>query len=44
MKDWSVLHARLNEGEYEIEAEYTVRPDACIKCAVVGNILGVSIR
>jgi len=38
LQGWNALGARLDGNEYEIEAEYTVSPDACQKCGVVGNL------
>lgn len=35
---WVVLSKRLDAGEYEIEAEYTVLPTACQKCGVIGRL------
>ena len=35
---WTVLHKRLADEEYEIEAEYGVHPPACMKCGVVGHL------
>ncbi|MFK3741398.1 ISL3 family transposase [Massilia sp. TN1-12] len=35
---WKALGTRLDGDEYEIEAEYTVLPDVCLKCGVVGNL------
>lgn len=35
---WTVLGKRLEDGEYELEAEYTVQPEACQKCGVLGRL------
>ena len=35
---WTVIDKRRVGAEYEIEAEYTVQPDACLKCGVIGNL------
>lgn len=35
---WKALGTRLEGNEYEIDAEYTVIPDFCQKCGVVGNL------
>lgn len=28
---WNTIDRRIIDGEYEIEAEYTIQPDACTK-------------
>lgn len=38
LQGWNALGTRLDGNEYEIEAEYTISPDACQKCGVVGNL------
>jgi hypothetical protein len=35
---WNTIDRRIIDGEYEIEAEYTIQPDACTKCGVIGNL------
>jgi len=35
---WTVLAKRLEDHEYELEAEYTVKPTACQKCGVVDRL------
>ena len=35
---WTVLAKRLDGTEYELEAEYTVQPDACQKCGTIGRL------
>lgn len=35
---WKVTGTRSEAGQYLIEAEYTVQPDSCQKCGVVGNL------
>lgn len=35
---WTVLGKRLEDGEYELEAEYTVQPEACQKCGTIGRL------
>lgn len=35
---WNVIEKRRTGTEYEIGAEYTVQPDACLKCGVIGNL------
>lgn len=35
---WTVLSKKLVADELEIEAEYTVQPDACQKCGVIGRL------
>jgi transposase len=38
LQGWTVIDKRMSVGEYEIEAEYTVQPHACIKCGVISNL------
>lgn len=38
LQGWKALEIRLDGDEYEIEAEYTINPDVCPKCGVVGNL------
>lgn len=38
LEGWVVLSKRLDGAEYELEAEYTVQPDACQKCGVIGRL------
>lgn len=38
LQGWKALGTRLDGDEYEIEAEYTILPDVCPKCGVVGNL------
>jgi hypothetical protein len=35
---WTVLAKRLEDREYELEAEYTVKPTACQKCGVLDRL------
>ena len=35
---WTVLAKRLEDHEYELEAEYTVKPTACQKCGVLDRL------
>lgn len=35
---WHVIEKRRIGDEYEIEAEYTVQPEACLKCGVIGKL------
>lgn len=35
---WKVTGTRREDGEYLIDAEYTIQPDSCQKCGVVGNL------
>jgi len=35
---WTVLAKRLEDREYELEAEYTVKPAACQKCGVLDRL------
>lgn len=35
---WHVIEKRRIGDEYEIEAEYTVQPEACLKCGVIGSL------
>lgn len=35
---WKVTGTRREPGEYLIDAEYTIQPDSCQKCGVVGNL------
>lgn len=35
---WTVLAKRLEDREYELEAEYTVKPTACRKCGVLDRL------
>jgi transposase len=37
LKGWVVLSKTQSDGEYVIEAEYTVQPTNCPKCGVVGT-------
>lgn len=38
LEGWSVIEKRRVGDEYEIEAEYTVQPAACLKCGVIGSL------
>lgn len=35
---WTVLAKRLEDREYELEAEYTIKPTACQKCGVLDRL------
>mgnify|MGYP000901888464 FL=1 len=35
---WTVLAKRLDGHEYELEAEYTVKPTVCQKCGVLDRL------
>lgn len=35
---WKATETRRDGDEYEIHAEYTVQPDACQKCGVIGGL------
>ena len=35
---WTVLAKRLEDHEYELEAEYAVKPTACQKCGVLDRL------
>ncbi len=35
---WNPIDRRIDGDEYEIEAEYTVQPTACLKCGVIGHL------
>lgn len=38
LQGWKALGTRLDGDEYEIEAEYTINPDVCQKCGVIGSL------
>lgn len=38
MEGWAILGKRLEDREYELEAEYTILPTACQKCGVIGRL------
>lgn len=38
LEGWHVLFKARKGDEYEIEAEYTVQPEACQKCGVIGEL------
>jgi transposase len=38
LPDWTLIRRTLDGHEYELEAEYTVKPTACQKCGVLDRL------